>query len=420
MNREEKRWRSRREHAAGPGARVPPKRAGARGVEASGKSVMVATIEQASQAEFYLDRQRSYRHPNEYVRAGEEPDGVWWNPSGLLGLADGGGVDSRDFFRLHDGMAPDGSGKLTQNAGGVKRSPGLDLAFNADKTVSALWAIADEGLRAEVSKAHGDAARTALADVIGKYCGVTRVQDGEENRRVVPADILAALFQQGASREGDPQLYTHCVIFNVVRTCRDGRYRSLHQKPAYFWKMAAGGAYRNALAWNLRTRLGIRMEQYGPDGAFTRVAGMPEALVAQWSKRRKTIAKAGGPESFYDVGYRATAVGRPERHERWRSECAGLVDPEAVIGSVIGQEVGRPPDTPVERASCTDVVLARLAARTEGVRLCEVVQAVENAAAGLLDRAATADILARVLQAGVVVRPGRVEMGNERRVWRQQ
>ena len=390
------------------------------GVERAGKSIMVATIGQASSAEFYLERQRSYRHPNEYVRGGEEPDGVWWNPSGLFGLADGGRVDSRDFFRVHGGMAPDGSGKLTRNAGNEKRSPGLDLAFNADKTVSALWAIVDEGRRTDVGEAHRDAARTALTDIIGRYCGVTRVKEGEGNSLVATAEILAAVFQQGTSREGDPQLYSHCVIFNVVRTRRDGRYRSLHQKPAYFWKMAAGAAYRNALAWNLRTRLGVRMEQYGPDGAFTRIAGMPEALVAHWSKRRKTIARSIGTESFYKVARRNEALGGRERHERWRGECEAFVDPEALVGSVIGREVGRPPDTPLERASCTDVVLARLAARSEGVRQCEVVQAVENATAGLLDRAATADILARVLQTGVVVRPGRVEMGNERRVWRQR
>ncbi len=381
---------------------------------------MVATIAQAFSAEFYLERQRSYRHPNEYVRGGEEPDGVWWNPSGLFGLADGGRVDSRDFFRLHGGMAPDGSGKLTQNAGNEKRSPGLDLAFNADKTVSALWAIADADTRAGLGEAHRDAARTALADVIARYCGVTRVQEGEGNSLVVPADILAAVFQQGTSHEGDPQLCSHCVIFNVVRTCRDGRYRSLNQRPACFWKMASGAAYRNALAWNLRTRLGIRMERYGPDGAFTRIAGMPEALVAHWSKRRKTIAGSSGPESFYKVAWRNEALGVPERHERWRGECEAFVDPETLAGSVIGREVGRPCDTPLERASCTDAVLARLAARSGGVRLCEVVLTVENATAGLLDRAATADILERVLQTGVVVRPGRVEMGNERRVWRQR
>ena len=77
-------------------------------------------------------------------------------------------------------------------------------------------------------------------------------------------------------------------------------------------------------------------------------------------------------------------------------------------------------DSPLERTPCTDAVLARLAARSEGVRLCEVVQAVENATAGVLDRAATGDILARVLHTGTVVRPGRVEMGNERWVWRRR
>ena len=379
---------------------------------------MVATITQASKAEFYLVRQRSYHHPNEYLRGGEEPDGIWWNPSDLFGLADGTRVDSRDFFRLHDGMAPDGSGKLTRNAGSAKRSPGLDLAFNADKTVSALWAIADEEVRADLGRAHSDAARTALADVMREYCGVTRIRDVEGKLVVLPADILAALFQWGASREGDPQLYTHCVIFNVVRTCRDGRYRALHQKPAYLWMKAAGAAYRNALAWNLRARLGIGMERYGPQGAFTRIAGIPEALVAHWSKRRTTISMADGVESFYKVGYRDKAFGCPERHERWRQECKAFASPDSLIGSVLGRQVGTLPDAALRRASFLDAVLGRLASRAEGFRLCEVVQEVENATAGLLDRAGTSAILERVLSMGVVVRPGSVEMGNERRVWR--
>ena len=71
----------------------------------------------------------------------------------------------------------------------------------------------------------------------------------------------------------------------------------------------------------------------------------------------------------------------------------------ALIDCVIGQEVGAPSDTHLERASCADVVFARLAApRTESVRLCEIVQAVENATAALVDRAATLDIPGRVLQ----------------------
>ena len=41
---------------------------------------MVATLAQAASAAYYLESQRSFRHPNEYYTAGEEPDGVWFNP----------------------------------------------------------------------------------------------------------------------------------------------------------------------------------------------------------------------------------------------------------------------------------------------------------------------------------------------------
>ena len=52
---------------------------------------MVATIGQMASAEYYLESQRSYRHPNEYYTAGEEPDGTWFNPNGLFGLKRRGG-----------------------------------------------------------------------------------------------------------------------------------------------------------------------------------------------------------------------------------------------------------------------------------------------------------------------------------------
>ena len=86
---------------------------------------MVATLAQAASAAYYLENQRSFRHPNEYYTAGEEPDGVWFNLKGLFGLADGGKVDSSDFHRLYNGFAPSGGGKLTQNAGSERRSAGL-------------------------------------------------------------------------------------------------------------------------------------------------------------------------------------------------------------------------------------------------------------------------------------------------------
>ena len=85
---------------------------------------MVATLAQAASAAYYLESQRSFRHPNEYYTAGEEPDGVWFNPKGLFGLADNGKVDSSDF---HTGCitashrTPEASSHKTRAVSGARR-----------------------------------------------------------------------------------------------------------------------------------------------------------------------------------------------------------------------------------------------------------------------------------------------------------
>ena len=359
---------------------------------------MVATLAQAASAAYYLESQRSFRHPNEYYTAGEEPDGVWFNPRGLLGLENGGKVDSSDFHRLYNGFSPDGSQKLTRNAGSENRSAGLDMTFSADKSVSALWAVADPELRSRIEDAHNDAARVALEETVLRYCSYTRIRDREGRIRVLPADIPVAMFQHGTSRENDPQLHTHCVIFNAARTQEDGKWRAMHQYPAYSWAKAAGAVYRNALAWNLRERLGVTMEQYGPDAAFTRIEGMPEELQVFWSKRRKTIvAKAGelgipsrGNASRLAGVNKLTRAGKshdndPEiRHGRWREEAQGFVEREALIQSVIGHEVEIGREKIRELTARLDDLPEHLAREEAVFRRPDMVEAAANASAGLI------------------------------------
>ena len=406
---------------------------------------MVATLAQMASAAYYLESQRSFRHPNEYYTAGEEPDGVWWNPCGLFGLADGGRVDGGEFHRLYHGFAPDSGERLTRNAGSEKRSPGLDMTFSADKSVSALWAIADPELRSEIERAHNDAARAALTGTVLRYCAWTRLQE-RDGTRVVAADIMGAMFQHGTSRENDPQLHTHCTIFNAARTHRDGRYRALHQHPVYAWMKAAGAVYRNALAWNLRDRLGIHMEQYGKDNEFTRIAGFAPsggtagqelaALIAHWSKRRGQIVDAAREMGFTVKGNapRAAAANKitragksPDndpaiRHTRWRSEAEGYVEREALIASLLGKSE----EITQEQVRALTAVLEDLPyrlTREEAVfRLPDIVERVGNATAGLLNRDAVTTSIERVLLSPEVVRltrpprsaEGRADMAHTR------
>ena len=397
---------------------------------------MVATLAQAASAAYYLESQRSFRHPNEYYTAGEEPDGVWFNPKGLFDLADGGKVDSSDFHRLYRGFAPNGGGKLTRNAGSEQRSAGLDLTFSADKSVSALWAIAGTELRSEIERAHNDAAHVALEETVLRHCGYTRIRNRDGEIEVLPADIAAAMFQHGTSRDNDPQLHTHCVIFNAARTHRDGKYRALHQHPVYTWMKAAGAVYRNALAWSLQERLGIRMEQYGKDGEFTRIAGMPEDLIGHWSKRRAAIIEAAREMGFTVEGNapRAAAANKitragkspdndPEiRHARWRGEADGFIERESLIASLLGKAEAI---TQQQIRALTEVLedLPECLTREEAVfRLPDIVERVGNVTAGLLNHDAVATSIERVLLSPDVVRltrpprsaEGRADMAHTR------
>ena len=360
---------------------------------------MVATLAQAASAAYYLESQRSFRHPNEYYTAGEDPDGVWFNPKALLGLENGGKVDSGDFHRLYSGFAPDGSQKLTRNAGSEQRSPGLDMTFSADKSVSALWAIADPELRGEIEQAHNDAARVALEETVFRYCAYTRIRDEEGHIQVLPADISVAMFQHGTSRENDPQLHTHCVIFNAARTHEDGKWRAMHQYPVYSWAKAAGAVYRNALAWNLRERLGVPMEQYGPDGGLTRIQGMPEDLQAFWSKRRKAIVAKAGELGIPSLGNasrmagvnKITRAGKSHdndpdvRHRRWKDEAEGFAEREELIAAVTGHKTEIGHEAIRELTARLDDLPAHLARQEAVFRRPDMVEAAANASAGLLD-----------------------------------
>ena len=390
---------------------------------------MVATLAQAATAEYYLESQRSFRHPNEYYTAGEEPDGTWFNPKGLFGLEDGGKVDSGEFHRLYHGFSPDGSGRLTRNAGSDKRSPGLDMTFSADKSVSALWAIADPDLRGEIENAHNDAARVALEETVFRHCAFTRIRDRKGKIHVLRADLMAATFQHGTSRDNDPQLHTHCLIFNAARAHDDGKWRAMHQHPVYGWVKAAGAVYRNALAWNLHQRLGIPMEQYGRDGEFTRIAGVPEDLAAHWSKRRAAIVDAANDMGFKVEGNAARAAAAnkitragkspdndPEiRHERWRGEAESFCEQEELIAELLGEAEDITQEQLRELTEALEALPEKLTREEAVFRLPDVVERVGNATAGLMGREAVATAIERVLRHPEVVRLTRIPRSAEGR-----
>ena len=178
------------------------------------------------------------------------------------------------------------------------------------------------------------------------------------------------------------------------------------------------------------------MEQYGKDGEFTRIAGIPEDLIGHWSKRRAAIIEAAREMGFTVEGNapRAAAANKitragkspdndPEiRHGRWRGEADGYVEREALIASLLGksEEI-----TQEQIRALTEVLedLPYRLTREEAVfRLPDIVERVGNATAGLLNRDAVATSIERVLLSPEVVRltrpprsaEGRADMAHTR------
>ena len=92
---------------------------------------MVASIGQMASAEYYLESQRSFRHPNEYYTAGEEPDGTWFNPEGVCSTwRTASRWTPATFSASTTASLPTGRASCVQRAGNPDRSPGVDMTFS--------------------------------------------------------------------------------------------------------------------------------------------------------------------------------------------------------------------------------------------------------------------------------------------------
>ncbi len=195
-----------------------------------------------------------------------------------LGLS--GPVTRENFEDLAQGLTPLGE---VRGAGASHRA-GWDLTLNAPKSVGVLFATADPETRQKIEAAHDRAVERALEFMEAHAAFGRRGSGGEIHEKV---GLVAAVYRHGTSREQDPQLHSHAMVFNVAPRV-DGTVGALESKYFYEWKMAGGAAYRSELAQGLK-KLGFEVER---DGKSFCVSGVPKELCSEFSKRRQQIERA--------------------------------------------------------------------------------------------------------------------------------
>lgn len=232
----------------------------------------------AATAAYYENYQVGAEDPR--ARQHDEPAGVWRGSfAEKRGFANAL-VHRGEIQRALTGYDPKTGEQLSNNASADNHKPGYDLTFSAPKSVSIVWATADERLRQQISEAHARAVDRAMA--YAEQAGAFIQRAGHAGAEKIPHhEIAYARFEHSSNRNGEPHLHTHCVVANIAE---NGKRVDFDTRYAH----AIGTAYRAELAEELQ-KLGFVIER---DARSFRLRDVPRELERQLSSRAAEIQRA--------------------------------------------------------------------------------------------------------------------------------
>ncbi len=293
----------------------------------------------------YYDAQVAAGLEDYYAGRGESPGR--WRGAGAraLGLSGSEQVARSEFLALMSGRHPV-VGSVLRPMGARSTVAGLDLTFSAPKSVSVLFAVADEDVAGTLLAGHEQAVEEALGYLEREACWTRRGRDGVGRFR--GEGFIGASYRHRMSRAGDPQLHTHVVVANMTRA--EGRFTALDAHAIYEHKSAAGAVYRAVLRGEVRRRLPWVSWRASGRGLFE-IDGAPAAVLEHFSRRRaeiverahelvgadanamsrermQGIALATRRAKHYDVdgaGWREEARARAAEHGFGRRELEGMI-----------------------------------------------------------------------------------------------
>ncbi|MEV0357765.1 MobF family relaxase [Nocardia sp. NPDC050697] len=305
---------------------------------------------------------------------------------------------------------------------------GFDFTFSPVKSVSALWAIAGPGLAAQIEAAH----RAAIADALSwleDNALFTRLGRNGVRQVDVQGSITAS-FDHRDSRAGDPDLHTHVLIANRVRTY-DGKWRTIDGTVIHQAVVTVSEIYDTRLEHHLETALGVQFytrPDRHPDKVRVReIAGVPLPLIARWSRRgaaitdrldtltaawQATFGREPTPDEVHKLAQRATLETRPGKHAPgsrseqradWLAQAQELIGGPAGVDAVVQRVVSAAPVVrPVpDRAFIThlaDQALAAVSGKRATWRAFNLRAEIERQMRGTVDPEQWSQVAAAVLE----------------------
>lgn len=234
----------------------------------------------------------------------------------LAGIA----VDGKHMLSLCDGFHPFTHEPLCQNAGekpvlkpkfDAKGAPlldedgnqvmieqgghrvGYELTFSAPKSLSTVYALGDQEEREKILEVQRLAVEKAFAFIESK---VETRRDHAGKTVIEVEGLIGSLHQHLSSRNLDPQVHTHVLIYAVAKGV-DGKWGTYDSHEIFAHRKAADEIYKNELAAGLKA-LGYAIEQHVEVNALGEKTGVrtweipgTDKLSKLWSSRREDILK---------------------------------------------------------------------------------------------------------------------------------
>jgi conjugative relaxase-like TrwC/TraI family protein len=161
---------------------------------------------------------------------------------------------------------------------------GYDVTFSVDKSVSALWARADDAVRAEIIAAVNASVASGM-----RYLEDQAFRVRVKGVRAPAEGMVAASYLHSTSRALDPQLHRHVVVANLA-TGPDGETRAVDSPSLFHHAKTAGYVAGAELRHQLTARLGV--EWHEVNRGLSDVVGVPEAALVAISTRSAEMASA--------------------------------------------------------------------------------------------------------------------------------
>jgi conjugative relaxase-like TrwC/TraI family protein len=239
---------------------------------------------------------------DDYYTGSGEAHGQWvGGGAARLGLE--GQVTPEDLRAVLAGLRPD-TGGLDPNGNThrphPRRVPGFDLTFKAPKSASVLYAVSDDPrVQGAVIEAGEAAMRSAVGWLEREAIQVQRGSHRKEYlesltperraqagpKRLGTTGLVSASFRHRTSRASDPLLHWHVLTANLVEGA-DGKWSAFAHPEIYRHARAAGEIFQATFRAELTDSLGV---EWRPGNTVPEIAGIPQALLDQFSKRSTDI-----------------------------------------------------------------------------------------------------------------------------------